>query len=65
MDSANIAKRIDWIDCPKEIGIILIILGHTVVNYGNMYERMLRGRYFFFSHAVIFYIVLCYFQLIH
>ena len=48
--------RIDWIDCAKGIGIILVIVGHTVLNDNDALHQAIRGSIFSF-HMPLFFIL--------
>lgn len=50
------SKRIEWIDCAKGIAIILVVVGHTVLN--GKYASSLRGMIFSF-HMPLFFILSC------
>lgn len=54
-DVSTVKERIDWIDCTKGIAILLVILGHTVDLYGNIFEKILRAAIFSF-HMPLFFI---------
>ena len=49
-------KRVSWIDCAKGIGILSVILGHTVLSIGPDYDKMIRGIIFSF-HMPLFFIL--------
>lgn len=49
-------RRIEWVDCAKGIGIILVIIGHTVNN--GKYGSSLKGMIFSF-HMPLFFILSC------
>ena len=49
-------KRVLWIDCAKGIGILSVILGHTVLSIGPDYDKMIRGIIFSF-HMPLFFIL--------
>ena len=53
---AGRSKRIEWIDCAKGIAIILVVIGHTVLN--GKYASSLRGMIFSF-HMPLFFILSC------
>lgn len=46
------SKRIEWIDRAKGIGIILVILGHSI------FLEYLKF-YIFISYAIIFFLSVC------
>ncbi len=50
----DLNNRIEWIDIAKCIGILLVIIGHTV--YYNVYGSGLRGIIFSF-HMPLFFIL--------
>lgn len=59
MSSSNYkVKRVEWIDCAKGIAMILVIFGHTVLNWGSPLEQVLRGIIFSF-HMPLFFILSC------
>ena len=50
-------ERVDWIDCAKGIGMILVIISHTFTG-ANSTEQFLRGILFSF-HMPLFFILSC------
>lgn len=49
-------KRIDWIDCVKGIGILSVILSHTIHFYDTKFDQLIR--YIIFSYNMpLFFIV--------
>ena len=55
MADLNRTGRIDWIDCAKGIGILLVIIGHTVTNDAETIHQAVRGGIFSF-HMPLFFI---------
>lgn len=51
-------KRVDWIDCAKGIGIILVIIGHTVSKDSLTIHQAIRGGIFSF-HMPLFFVLSC------
>ena len=56
MAESNSAKRITWIDCAKGITILLVIIGHTLID--GYKENIIRGLIFSF-HMPLFFILSC------
>ncbi|MBR4550714.1 MAG: acyltransferase family protein [Oscillospiraceae bacterium] len=46
-------KRISWVDCTKGVAILLVILGHTVVN-GGRFGNLARALIFSFHMPLFF-----------
>ncbi len=55
-DNRSAANRIDWIDCAKGIGMLLVVFGHTVRVPGSDAEQLVRGAIFSF-HMPLFFIL--------
>lgn len=51
-------NRIDYIDCAKGIGILLVIIGHTVTNDSEAVHQAIRGGIFSF-HMPMFFMLSC------
>lgn len=49
-------RRIDWIDCAKGIGILLVIFGHSLTGSGSLIEYLLLAAIFSF-HMPLFFIL--------
>lgn len=52
----NKVARIAWVDVAKGIGILLVILGHTVSEVGTLAEQMIRAL-IFSLHMPLFFIL--------